>query len=112
MYTSENTHRFPALVLAATFTTAVMIGLSALAQSYAAAAPADARNSSPRRLRRWSRKRRHCGSKWSPRAPSSRIARSQGHAHQASARPGIAARPLCDDASFGPNQYSRWTGPV
>ncbi len=43
MYTSENTHRFPALILAATFTTAVMIGLSALAQSYAAAAPADAR---------------------------------------------------------------------
>ena len=43
MYTSQNTHRFPALVLAATLTTAVMIGLSALAQSYAAAAPADAR---------------------------------------------------------------------
>lgn len=43
MYTSENTHRFPALVLAATLTTAVMLGLSALAQSYAGAAPADAR---------------------------------------------------------------------
>ena len=43
MYTTENTHRFPALVLAATFTTAVMIGLSALAQSYAGATPADAR---------------------------------------------------------------------
>jgi hypothetical protein len=43
MYTTENTHRFPALVLAATFTTALMIGLSALAQSYAGATPADAR---------------------------------------------------------------------
>jgi hypothetical protein len=35
MYKSENTHRFPALVLAASFTTAVIIGLSALAQSQA-----------------------------------------------------------------------------
>jgi hypothetical protein len=35
MYKSENTHRFPALVLAAGFTTAVIIGLSALAQSQA-----------------------------------------------------------------------------
>jgi hypothetical protein len=43
MYTSENTHRFPALILAATFTTAVMIGLSALAQSYGAMTPADTR---------------------------------------------------------------------
>jgi hypothetical protein len=43
MYTSENTHRFPALVLAATFTTAVMIGLSALAHSYAGTPSADVR---------------------------------------------------------------------
>jgi hypothetical protein len=43
MYTIENTHRFPALVLAATFTTAVMIGLSALAQSYAGTSSADVR---------------------------------------------------------------------
>jgi hypothetical protein len=33
MYKSETTHRFPALVLAAGLTTAVVIGLSALAQS-------------------------------------------------------------------------------
>lgn len=33
MYTNENNHRFPALVLAAGLTTAVIIGLSALAQS-------------------------------------------------------------------------------
>jgi hypothetical protein len=32
MYTSENTHRFPALVLAVGFTVAVMTGLSALAK--------------------------------------------------------------------------------
>ena len=35
MYMNENSHRFPALVLAAGFTTAVVIGLSALAQSRA-----------------------------------------------------------------------------
>jgi hypothetical protein len=33
MYTNQNNHRFPALVLAAGLTTAVLIGLSALAQS-------------------------------------------------------------------------------
>ena len=33
MYMNENSHRFPALVLAAGLTTAVVIGLSALAQS-------------------------------------------------------------------------------
>ena len=33
MYTNANTHRFPALVLAAGLTIAVMMGLSALAQS-------------------------------------------------------------------------------
>jgi len=33
MYKSETTHRFPALVLAAGFTAAVVIGLSALAQT-------------------------------------------------------------------------------
>jgi len=33
MYTNQNNHRFPALVLAAGLTTAVIIGLSALAQS-------------------------------------------------------------------------------
>jgi hypothetical protein len=35
MYVSENNHRFPALVLAAGLTTAVVIGLSALAQTRA-----------------------------------------------------------------------------
>ena len=35
MYMNESNHRFPALVLAAGFTTAVVIGLSALAQSRA-----------------------------------------------------------------------------
>ena len=35
MYMNESSHRFPALVLAAGFTTAVVIGLSALAQSRA-----------------------------------------------------------------------------
>jgi hypothetical protein len=38
MYTNQNNHRFPALVLAAGLTTAVMIGLSALAQSGSPAA--------------------------------------------------------------------------
>ena len=38
MYTSDNHHRFPALVLAATLTTAVIIGLSALAQGSVAMA--------------------------------------------------------------------------
>jgi hypothetical protein len=38
MYISESSHRFPALVLAAGLTTAVVIGLSALAQSRAAMA--------------------------------------------------------------------------
>jgi hypothetical protein len=33
MYMNENTHRFPALVLAAGLTIAVMMGLSALAQT-------------------------------------------------------------------------------
>jgi hypothetical protein len=33
MYMNENSHRFPALVLAAGLTTAVVIGLSTLAQS-------------------------------------------------------------------------------
>jgi hypothetical protein len=33
MYTKANTHRFPALVLAAGLTIAVMMGLAALAQS-------------------------------------------------------------------------------
>ena len=41
MYMNENSHRFPALVLAAALTSAVVIGLSALAQSRATmAAPA------------------------------------------------------------------------
>ena len=35
MYINENSHRFPALVLAAGLTTAVVIGLSALAQGRA-----------------------------------------------------------------------------
>jgi hypothetical protein len=35
MYMNENSHRFPALVLAAGLTTAVVIGLSTLAQSRA-----------------------------------------------------------------------------
>ena len=35
MYMNENSHRFPALILAAGLTTAVVIGLSALAQSRA-----------------------------------------------------------------------------
>jgi hypothetical protein len=42
MYMSENSHRFPALVLAAGLTTAVVIGLSALAQTRIAMTP-DAR---------------------------------------------------------------------
>ena len=42
MYMNENSHRFPALVMAAGLTTAVVIGLSALAQSRVAIAP-DAR---------------------------------------------------------------------
>jgi len=42
MYMNENSHRFPALVMAAGLTTAVIIGLSALAQSSVAIAP-DAR---------------------------------------------------------------------
>jgi hypothetical protein len=33
MYMNDNSHRFPALVLAAGLTTAVVLGLSALAQS-------------------------------------------------------------------------------
>jgi hypothetical protein len=39
MYMNENSHRFPALVMAAGLTTAVIIGLSALAQSTVAIAP-------------------------------------------------------------------------
>jgi hypothetical protein len=42
MYMNENGHRFPALVLAAGLTTAVVIGLSALAQTRIAMTP-DAR---------------------------------------------------------------------
>jgi hypothetical protein len=42
MYMNENSHRFPALVMAAGLTTAVVIGLSALAQSRVAMTP-DAR---------------------------------------------------------------------
>jgi hypothetical protein len=42
MYMNENSHRFPAVVMAAALTTAVIIGLSALAQSRGATAP-DAR---------------------------------------------------------------------
>ena len=42
MYMNENSHRFPALVLAAGLTTAVVIGLSALAQTRIAMTP-DAR---------------------------------------------------------------------
>lgn len=42
MYMNENSHRFPAVVMAATLTTAVIIGLSALAQNRGATAP-DAR---------------------------------------------------------------------
>jgi len=38
MYVNESSHRFPALVLAAGLTTAVVIGLSALAQSRASMA--------------------------------------------------------------------------
>jgi hypothetical protein len=40
MYMNENSHRFPALVMAAGLTTAVVIGLSALAQSTVAITPA------------------------------------------------------------------------
>lgn len=43
MYASQNTHRFPALVLAAGLTTAVMIGLSALANSQAGTTAVDTR---------------------------------------------------------------------
>ena len=39
MYMNENSHRFPALVMAAGLTTAVIIGLSALAHSTVAIAP-------------------------------------------------------------------------
>ncbi len=39
MYMNENSHRFPALVMAAGLTTAVVIGLSALAQSTVAITP-------------------------------------------------------------------------
>jgi hypothetical protein len=39
MYMNENSHRFPALVMAAGLTTAIIIGLSALAQSTVAIAP-------------------------------------------------------------------------
>jgi hypothetical protein len=39
MYMNESSHRFPALVLAAGLTTAVVIGLSALAQGRATKAP-------------------------------------------------------------------------
>jgi hypothetical protein len=39
MYMNENSHRFPALVLAAGLTTAVVIGLSALAQTRIAMTP-------------------------------------------------------------------------
>jgi hypothetical protein len=42
MYMNENSHRFPALVLAAGLTTAVVTGLSALAQTRIAMTP-DAR---------------------------------------------------------------------
>ena len=42
MYMNENSHRFPALVMAAGLTTAIIIGLSTLAQSTVAIAP-DAR---------------------------------------------------------------------
>ena len=42
MYMNENSHRFPALVMAAGLTTAIIIGLSALAQSTVAITP-DAR---------------------------------------------------------------------
>jgi len=43
MYKSETTHRFPALVLAAGFTTAVVIGLSALAQTQSGMTASDTR---------------------------------------------------------------------
>ncbi len=43
MYTTENSHRFPALVLAATLTTAVVFGLSALAHSQLGALSPDSR---------------------------------------------------------------------
>ncbi|HVR92492.1 MAG TPA: hypothetical protein VHI75_01490 [Casimicrobiaceae bacterium] len=39
MYMNENSHRFPAVVMAAALTTAVIIGLSALAQSTVAITP-------------------------------------------------------------------------
>ena len=39
MYMNENSHRFPALVMAAGLTTVVIIGLSALAQSTVAITP-------------------------------------------------------------------------
>ena len=39
MYINENSHRFPAVVMAAGLTTAVIIGLSALAQSTVAITP-------------------------------------------------------------------------
>ena len=39
MYMNENSHRFPALVMAAGLTTVVVIGLSALAQSKVAITP-------------------------------------------------------------------------
>ncbi len=39
MYMNENSHRFPAVVMAAGLTSAVIIGLSALAQSTVAITP-------------------------------------------------------------------------
>ena len=39
MYMNENNHRFPALVLSVGLTAAVVIGLSALAQTRVATAP-------------------------------------------------------------------------
>ncbi|MDQ6923959.1 MAG: hypothetical protein M3Z74_07275 [Pseudomonadota bacterium] len=39
MYMNENSHRFPAAVMAAALTTAVIIGLAALAQSTVAITP-------------------------------------------------------------------------
>jgi hypothetical protein len=39
MYMNENSHRFPAVVMAAALTTAVIIGLSALARSTVAISP-------------------------------------------------------------------------
>jgi hypothetical protein len=86
MYMNESSHRFPALVLAAGLTTAVVIGLSALAQSRATmAAPVVqvvATSLPYPKLRSRKQTSLGCGSTWS-----------------------LPAR------SHAASQYKRWIGP-